>query len=368
MNALVKKEIRLLLPSFSIGLAAAILTWLAPHKPNSDWMFNFWDSMKVVLPFIICPAMMAMLSLDSFGREMTARTFPLLLAQPVPRVRVWRVKTSLLAASILTIWAVWLAGFLMFARNSGVKLLPADYCEIAAGSLLLALAAYSGGLWTVLLLRQVVVAFWFTLLAPAVLLVTVINLFNINSGNSKSVLFLFVTLFLYDVAGFLFARRLFLRAQDAQWTGGMIALPKWCILPNLLAGSGAKRTRRPLAAMFTREFQLHQSLLIIAAGLALLHLGVIAKRELAGGFESYPVMEFVLGHFGWLWLLMPVLVGCSAVAEERRLGTLEGQLCLPARRRTQFTVKLGVVLLLSVLLGAVMPLSSRERRFFRIYI
>jgi hypothetical protein len=46
-------------------------------------------------------------------------------------------------------------------------------------------------------------------------------------------------------------------------------------------------------------------------------------------------------EFWWvLWLGLPFLVGSAAVAEERKLGTLEGQLCLPTTRRTQFAVKL----------------------------
>ena len=47
--------------------------------------------------------------------------------------------------------------------------------------------------------------------------------------------------------------------------------------------------------------------------------------------------------------MMPLLIGCEAVAEERRLGTLEGQLCLPVKRRTQFAVKVVVVVALSIL-------------------
>ena len=52
---------------------------------------------------------------------------------------------------------------------------------------------------------------------------------------------------------------------------------------------------------------------------------------------------------------MPFLVGCAAVAEERKLGTFEGQLCLPAKRRTQFGLKLFVVIVLSVVMGTIMP-------------
>ena len=44
------------------------------------------------------------------------------------------------------------------------------------------------------------------------------------------------------------------------------------------------------------------------------------------------------------------------MAEERKIGTLEGQFCLPIKRRRQFTIKWLVVLSLSILFGTMMPL------------
>jgi hypothetical protein len=50
-----------------------------------------------------------------------------------------------------------------------------------------------------------------------------------------------------------------------------------------------------------------------------------------------------------------LVVGCVAVAEERRHNTLEGLLGLPVRKRSQFAVKLGVVMGLGMVLGGVVP-------------
>ena len=63
----------------------------------------------------------------------------------------------------------------------------------------------------------------------------------------------------------------------------------------------------------------------------------------------------VLELVALLWLALPFLVGGAAVAEERKLGTLEGFLCLPVRRRREFVVKFGMALTLGIFLGAVMP-------------
>ena len=350
MNALAQKETRLLLPNFLIGLAAAFSMWLAPkHSAPSD----FWSGLRMILPFFLCPSLLLMLALDSFGREMTARTFCQLLAQPVSRTTIWRTKTFLLAGAMLLIWVIWLAGFSLISSFSNTVLSQSDVRAIIAGSVLFVLAAYSGGLWTVLLFRQVAVAFWFTLLTPAALLVSVLWLLDEHPDSIDRTIVSIIVL--YAGWGFLFARRLFLRAQDVQWTGGVIALPKWRVFSMLPARAGSQRRFGPRLAMLGREFQLHQSQLIIAGGLAVLHLGMIAARNCGNGFKTNGTVDVVLHQFWGLWMIMPLLVGCAAVAEERKLGTLEGQLCLPARRRTQFVSKLGVVLLLSVLLGAVMP-------------
>ena len=57
-----------------------------------------------------------------------------------------------------------------------------------------------------------------------------------------------------------------------------------------------------------------------------------------------------------LWLVMPVVIGSMAVAEERRLGVMEGQLCLPVSRRVQFAIKAILTLFLGIFLGGVMPM------------
>jgi len=370
MNFFLRKEMRQLQPSFLIGLAAALAILTLPHQARMD---TFWNGLRVALPFVFCPAMVIMLALDSFGREVAAGTFAQLLAQPISRSRVWRTKTSLLAAAVLMIWALWFGSGLLVGKFSSTVTTATDLRELAEVSLLFALVVYSGALWTVLLFRQVAVAFWFTLLTPGALLVTLLLLvdqicdrvltpqtpaWNWLRSPSAGETILCSAFAAYSLAGFFLAQRLFLRAQDTQWSGGVIALPQFKALSNRRFGAGTPRRFRPRRAMLAREFGLHHSQLLIAACLALLHLVVIVVRNFnfaSAQFNRNGTMELMLRQFWFLWLMMPLLVGCAAVAEERKLGTLEGQLCLPARRRLQFVVKLGMVVLLSVLFGAALP-------------
>ena len=164
-----------------------------------------------------------------------------------------------------------------------------------------------------------------------------------------------VALSLYSVGGFLYARWLFFRAQDVQWAGTNIALPDARGLSRFKIRSGTLRRWSPRAALWTKELQLHQSQFIIAGVLLAVHLATIIVRKYSH-FSEYSNTGFILGNFWLLWLLMPLLVGSTAAAEERRLGALNAQLCLPVSYRTQFATKMGAVLTLSLLFGAVMPL------------
>jgi ABC-type transport system involved in multi-copper enzyme maturation permease subunit len=358
MSALVRKEARLLLPGFVAGLLLAFSIWWLPDNAGSQ---SGLSGILIVLAFMVCPVMLVVLTLSSFGRELSAGTFSFLLSQPVARLRVWRTKALLLATAVGLLWAAWwcsLSGNREFIGNE-----PEARRDAFVTTVLFVIAAYSGGLWTTLLFRQVTAAFWFTLLTPAAL-ATVVSALHKRAQAAEATLApaLLMAFALYGIVGFVFARWLFLRAQDAHWTGGHIALPEVRGLAGWFARRGERRQWRPRAALWRKELQLHQSQFVLAGALTLMHLAMLAARTFGGEFEDSPGLQFVLEQFWVLWFAMPLLVGCAAVAEERRLGTLEGQLCLPARRRAQFAIKFVTAMLLSLFLGFVMPLLLEGAR------
>ena len=355
MSALVKKEIRLLLPAFGFACALAL--------PNLAFQFSSDGSLKgwwwFLLSFVFCGATAVMLALNSFGAEISSGTFSNLLAQPVSRQKIWDTKILLLAGALLTIGLFWSACGLIRLKMSGHDL---QLLELFSGVGTFGLVIFSGGLWTVLLLRQVAAAFWFTVLVPSVLWAIVAAFFGDKTDELVEGLVVIV-LGVYSLAGFFFARWLFFRAQDVQWSGGSIVLPEMRGLAWLKVAAGTLRTWRPRGALLRKEIQLHESQFVIAFVLVVLHCGVLAVRNFYDLHNSRD-LKSALEIFWGIWLVMPLLVGCAAVAEERKLGTHEGQLCLPVRRRTQFAIKLLVVLALSVLLGAIMPLLLEGSRIF----
>ncbi len=354
MNAFVKKEVRLLLPNLGFAAVLALAGLFFPNHPD-----NFLNSLTYFLSCIICPAVAAMLALSSFGVEVSAGTFSNLLAQPVSRLKIWETKIALLAVALLAVAFLWLISFFYSAFYSGQDHGIKDWLDLFSIVSVTGLVIFSGGLWTVLLLRQVAAAFWFMLLVPGVLLAIVVALFGGESDAQTTAMSVSI-LGLYSLAGLFFARWLFLRAQDLQWSGGNIEMPELRGLARFKS-AGAARIWRPRAALWRKEFLLHQSQYVMAFVLAVLHLGVLAVPHCYDLTKSRD-LKYILEIFWGLWLVLPFLVGCAAVAEERKIGTLEGQLCLPVKRRTQFAIKMTVALLLSMLLGVVMPLVFEGTR------
>jgi ABC-type transport system involved in multi-copper enzyme maturation permease subunit len=348
MNPLIKKEIRLLLPCCLISLALAFASCFLPTNPN-----NYWGMFLAGFPFLLCPAMVVILALESFGVEISSGIFTSLLAQSVPRQQIWRTKSTLLLAAMVIILVAWWTSFFL---NASVRFLTsdADIHEVMLGTGLFALVVYSGGLWTVLLLRQVVAAFWFTLIVPAALL-TISSFFLQDPSNRTVELVVTIVLTAYSIAGYLFARWLFLRAQDVAWTGGTIAVPELKSTLRLFADSGTKRTWRPKAALLGKELQLHSITLFFAGALLVLHIGIFFLRVYYVNHHRNSVADVVSEFFWVAWLVLPLTIGCAAVAEERKLGVMESQFCLPVSRRLQFTIKFIPAMIFGTLLGGVMP-------------
>jgi ABC-type transport system involved in multi-copper enzyme maturation permease subunit len=160
MNAFLRKEIRLLLPSFVIALLLTFSFWLIPAEGAAPPVIR---NSLFLFPFLLCPAVVMMMALNSFGREVSAGTFSNLLAQPVARARIWWTKAVLLAVALAVIFCAWWFSCLLCAP---IEMSPDELRDTSVGTALFLLVTYSGGLWAVLLFRQVAVAFWFTLIVP----------------------------------------------------------------------------------------------------------------------------------------------------------------------------------------------------------
>jgi hypothetical protein len=401
MNPALRKEIRLLLPALGMALVAATIpVWLMGAGAGVQEMGYYhrgahgahgaYASARIVganfprmceMSLVFFGAGALLLSLASFGLEMTYGTFPSLLSQPRPRRETWSMKVGLLAPALLCVAAAaviswWLrvhvlqSGLLESVRAlkgraliDGVNLQDL-YAGFAAGQyeaiqllplmeyiqriLMLAVVAFAGGLWTTILFRQMVTAFWFAILVPLILFSAswpLIERLSEEENNAFVLAAFGVAACVYAALGYALARWLFLHAQDRQPKEATDA-GVWSLLPAF------PRPRWPVTALLVKELRLQQGSVLIAGVLLVLHLAeMLASKSYPAWISKYPGVQRV-----WtLWMLMPLVVGCVSFAEERRNGTLQDALCLPMRGLFQFVIKLLVVFSLGLVLGAVMP-------------
>lgn len=374
MSALVRKEVRSLVPPWLLAmLLATVPVWLV--WPGGTSLLAADLGYRVYAPFALG---ILLLSLTPFGQELNWGTFSVLLSQPVPRARIWRTKTLLLAGALLLVFAAFLISnrlrvdlAIQGAQNTEwrslldrpggdsqlVSMIAYVRHELLLGSILVgglaALAGFAGGLWTPLLFRQVSAAFWFTLLVPMGLgLITGQLLGDFSNPVGRTVTCAVIAL--YSIGGYVWARNFFREVQDTQWTGGVLSIPK-LRAPGANARFGF-RGRRRLRTLLAKELQAQYVNLLLAGGLLLIHLVVLVLRALNSNYLAvHRSVSMVLEAFPVLWLALPLLVGTVAIAEERKLGTFQTASCLPFSRRLQFAVKLGLALVLGVLFGALIP-------------
>lgn len=192
MTALIRKEVRSILPAWSMAMALAVvpvwILWPGPHGAMPDNVGGL-----VFAPFVFG---VLLLSLTPFGQELNWGTLSVLLAQPVARRRLWLVKTVVLAVA-LTAALVGLVVSSHLRVDSSLETMkhtvwrnafdqPSErstyFINLVAGirhaalrdtmivGILAVVTGFAGGLWTTLLLRQVTAAFWLTFLVPTGLL------------------------------------------------------------------------------------------------------------------------------------------------------------------------------------------------------
>jgi ABC-type transport system involved in multi-copper enzyme maturation permease subunit len=355
MNPFIKKEIRLVLPSWIAVLALAILVpWFSWQDPDTSFA---WAPVFLFLGVML-------LAVDSFGREFSLGTFSGLMAQPIERRKIWQTKISILFSAALLIFAVYFISSEIIFRlalqisvwNANPKILTADFHNGMFGAIAAILIALTGGLWTTLLLRQISAAFWITFLTPLGVMMLVIFFLPAKWPDNLLVPLLGILAAIYSITGFIFAHKIFHRAQDVAWTGGVISFSRWRYFEASSNNSISTRARKPFFALLKNEFQLHSISLFCAGALLAMHISVFFVRAFYGNSHKNSTAD-VISEFFWIfWLVMPLIIGCMAVAEERKLGVVDGQFCQPVSRRFQFIIKFFPALFFGVLLGGVMPM------------
>ena len=222
--------------------------------------------------------------------------------------------------------------------------------ESVMAAALTVLLALSSGLWSSLLVRQMVGAFWVALVPPALL-------FIITTAIPHGGFIFYPALVIYSVAGYKWAHSLFFNAQETGWANGLVIAPAF--LSFKTGANDQTRTRRPLTALLAKELRLQQPTLLAIIGLFLFHLLALWVRYLTRNWDSYAGLRNALGTANTVWVMVPLLAGAVSISEERNLGTLAGQLSLPVSTRMHYFLKLAVTLFIGGTVGSLLMIFTK---------
>ncbi len=294
--------------------------------------------------------------------DMVPNGLSLALTLPVPRSRLWREKTSVAAVALLVMSVVCLASYLYEGYQVVTPLIDVLFVVslpvffLGAGALI--------SLWV----RQAIATFWLLLLAGG-------GLFIFSSVvvpwvfPELNIFFFLCALFLTGgVVGLWMAAKTFARFEDTGDVGALGHIE----LGAFARGHVDQRTYaaglRHLFVLAWKEIVLQQINIVLTAGIVIV-IGAVALT----------VPEDFLMKIVWLpklvSLLIAFVVGAVAFAEEERMGISSWILTFPAKRRTQFLVKMVVsvtgALVLSLIgvlaMDALMNVRAVANQFTPIY-
>jgi len=371
MNPRIAKEIKVLRPAFLLTLAAAAMPLVI--GPNRHELPEIWMGIIFAMGCLIMGA-------EAFGNEFQQKTLSLLLTQPLPRTFIWKEKMQVLGAA-LAIGTGALAGAVMLFDRQVVS---AEDFSWMAWVLVPVCILCTTPYWT-LFLRNTLLGALLTFIAPVLLL-------GINSylhyrwlENGK---FIFGSWFV--VNGFLYQKwihdpaaeessvitllilycavccwlgyRRFrsLQVVDAQGTAAFRELGLPARVETLLLRpfkTIAAGFTSSLASLVKKELRLQQITfvgaalfcLMAVAGAVLFHLTV--DESLGRGWA----MGILVADYYLYLPILPLIAGTVAVAEEKAWGVADWHLTLPPSARRQWTAKVAVALITSLILGLILP-------------
>ena len=358
MKTRIIKEARTLLPAFALVLGATFVEVLVQENPRDPW-----SGLMIFLFVTGCIVMGA----ETFGNEFQKRTMPLLLSQPVPRAMMWREKMRILACA-LAFGAAVLAGAVYYFNRRIFELPDFPSTVFAIGFALIPLCAFGTAPFWTLTFRSTLLGAVFTLLAPAVLVMlnAVVHeyVFNRNLEDEHSInAFLysaFALVFLYSAVCCWLGFRLFTRLQVVGISASReVALPaQW---ENIFIQPFRKISARftgPFAALVKKELRLQQ-VSFLGAGLFVavaIASTLLYQCHIGVGAAKMNVAEPILiSDFAIYVLLLPLISGSLAIAEEKSWGVADWQVTLPPSLRKQWFAKILVTLSTSLVLGLALP-------------
>lgn len=284
------------------------------------------------------------LGAQSVGHEYSHRTLTMALAQPVGRSQMYIVKFAVLAVMLLI-----LASAAFVAVGPAVSKLPVDQRFTFLGLPVLG-AILVAPLMTMVARSVLGGAFMCSFVGGSIWFLLLIQEAWSSGGTVDEVgasafrnLPIAITA-LSVVTGVLGWNR-FMHLEALEGEVGAISFPR-------LRRASTERRRQPWRALIGKELHLQQ----LTLGITLQYVVMLAVLTLViksvPSWSSFPIGAITLVYC----MILPVIVGAIASAEERQAGTHGWQLLQPVAAWQQWLVKVLVVFAVSAACGIGLPL------------
>jgi hypothetical protein len=328
------KEVRALLPTSAAGLAAIGAAFL------SD------DDRVLALSALGYGVAALALGALSVGHEYANRTIGLLLVQPLERWRMFLIKLLVLLFLLCVLGAAaWYAPF-----NEETWRRPWSW-QHPAVVLLPVVIGFFIAPWMTMLCRSTLAGIVFAATLPGLPIFAgeVIGAMRLGVGHPdvdtfRDQLWLRAILPILAAAAAL-GWRAFSRLDAIDGAGSDIQMPRW-----FKAERPARR--HPFWLLFWKELHLQQMTFVIVVLFAIGWATLSLLKDLVPAFADAPLVPVTMIYL----VLLSILIGSLASAEERQLGVLQWQGLLPMHAWQQFAVKAGTALSLALALGAGLPI------------
>jgi ABC-type transport system involved in multi-copper enzyme maturation permease subunit len=281
----------------------------------------------------------------SIGQEYSHRTLGALLAQPISRAAVLGIKLLVLAGFLLALGVTAFACLGVNAvRNSSGLPLALIVAVLGSGFFL--------GPWLSMVGRGPLAGMVFSIALPAAATVGVVlatvkwmpEWLDRDPGRFGP-LFVWLVLFTLWTIGGVLTWTKFLRLQALEGSPGHVGLPAWLVQRPMAADQTQVRRRNPVWLMVRKELRLQQLTIAISALYVVISAGLMQSGQ-----------PDATDPLAWIYaVVIPIVIGGLASAEERHLGTASWQTLLPMASAWQWIIKAGVAVLLTIVLVSGLP-------------
>ena len=334
-RALAAKELRVLLPVWLAALGTVAAGFVSTEP-------------RILIAGLLAYGIGSVaLGALSVGHEYGYRTVGVLLAQPIARQRALSIKLGVLAPLLLILAAAaWYAPFntaelqrLSGWRHQSVVLVPfvvglfvAPWLTMVSRSALggVVFAGSLPGILTVC--GNLAGMAWFGIAHP-----------DVEPFRAR---FWLGGMIILCILSAVMSWRGFMRLEALEGTGADVRMPGWFRPPP------RPPARHPVWLLIRKELHLQQMTFVIVLLFAIGWSTLSLLKDTVPAFADAPLVPVTVIYL----VLLSIVIGSLASAEERHLGVLQWQVLLPMAAWQQWMVKAGTALGLGLLFGVGVPI------------